>query len=348
MRTDDRSRRGLGIAVAILAAASTLALSRPAQAAIEGRWIAEFDEDRDRVQLTTKRGSARHRSTNSSSYPVSAFRGLARPASATPAPARFELARDAGSVVFEGQLDSSGGSGRFSFVPNPEFLREMGRMGYSLSEEEQFTSAMHDIGRGFIRGLEEAGYTRVPFDDLVSMRIHGATPEFIRELKALGYERLSTDDLVSMRIHGATPQFIREMRELGYERLSSDDLVSMRIHGATPEFVREMRAAGYDRLSADDLVSMRIHGVTPGFVRELKDLGYTDVSGDDLVSMRIHGVTTAFVRQIRELGFPDASVDDLVSMRIHGVSADFARRAKSKDPAVTIDELVSMRIHGRD
>ena len=59
MRTDDRSRRGLGIAVAILAAASTLAFSRPAQGAIEGRWIAEFDEDRDRVQLTTKRGSAR-------------------------------------------------------------------------------------------------------------------------------------------------------------------------------------------------------------------------------------------------------------------------------------------------
>jgi hypothetical protein len=301
-----------------VAAVLSLLAAPIAQAAIDGRWIAEFEKNDGRVQLTTKRGSGRHHSTNSSSYPLSAFRGLVRPASRTPAPARFEMARDAGTLVFEGQLDSEGGSGRFSFAPNPDFAREMERAGYSLSEEDLFTATMHDIGRAFLKGLEELGYSRLPFDDLVSMRIHGASPQFVRQMKALGYDRLS-----------------------------SDDLVSMRIHGATPEFVREMHAAGHDRFSADELVSMRIHNVTPEFARELKGLGYTDVSVDDLVSMRIHSVTTDFVRQIRELGFRDASVDDLVSMRIHGVSADFARRAKARDPGVTVDELVSMRIHGR-
>jgi hypothetical protein len=304
------------LAVAAALSLASLLAASIAQAAIDGRWIAEFEKND--VQLTTKRGSGRHHSTNSSSYPLSAFRGLARPGSRTPAPKRFELARDAGTVVFEGQLDSDGGSGRFSFDPNPDFAREMERAGYSLSEEDLFTATMHDIGRGFLKGLEELGYSRLPFDDLVSMRIHGASPQFVRQMKALGYDRLS-----------------------------SDDLVSMRIHGATPEFVREMHAAGHARFSADELVSMRIHNVTPEFARELKGLGYTDVSVDDLVSMRIHNVTTDFVRQIRELGFRDASVDDLVSMRIHGVSADFARRAKARDPGVTVDELVSMRIHGR-
>jgi hypothetical protein len=344
---DAERRTTMRIEKLAVAAVLSLLAAPIAQAAIDGRWIAEFEKNDGRVQLTTKRGSGRHHSTNSSSYPLSAFRGLVRPASRTPAPARFEMARDAGTLVFEGQLDSEGGSGRFSFAPNPDFAREMERAGYSLSEEDLFTATMHDIGRAFLKGLEELGYSRLPFDDLVSMRIHGATPEFIRELKALGYDRLSSDDLVSMRIHGATPQFVRQMKALGYDRLSSDDLVSMRIHGATPEFVREMHAAGHDRFSADELVSMRIHNVTPEFARELKGLGYTDVSVDDLVSMRIHSVTTDFVRQIRELGFRDASVDDLVSMRIHGVSADFARRAKARDPGVTVDELVSMRIHGR-
>jgi hypothetical protein len=315
---DAERRTTMRIEKLAVAAVLSLLAAPIAQAAIDGRWIAEFEKNDGRVQLTTKRGSGRHHSTNSSSYPLSAFRGLVRPASRTPAPARFEMARDAGTLVFEGQLDSEGGSGRFSFAPNPDFAREMERAGYSLSEEDLFTATMHDIGRAFLKGLEELGYSRLPFDDLVSMRIHGATPEFIRELKALGYDRLS-----------------------------SDDLVSMRIHGATPEFVREMHAAGHDRFSADELVSMRIHNVTPEFARELKGLGYTDVSVDDLVSMRIHSVTTDFVRQIRELGFRDASVDDLVSMRIHGVSADFARRAKARDPGVTVDELVSMRIHGR-
>ncbi|HEV8610329.1 MAG TPA: hypothetical protein VGS98_09710 [Thermoanaerobaculia bacterium] len=319
MRTKSRAALVRRIALVLALAMTTFALPRVAQAAIEGRWIAEFDQPDDRVQLTTKRGSGRHNSENSCSYPLSAFRGLVRPASKTPSPARFELARDAGTVVFEGQLDSDGGAGRFSFAPSSDFAREMGRTGYSLSEENLYTATLHDIGRSFLKGLEEVGYSRLPFDDLVSMRIHGATPEFIRELKSLGYDRLSADDLVSMRIHGATP-----------------------------EFVREMRAAGHDRLSADDLVSMRIHNVTPKFARELKELGYADVSADDLVSMRIHNVTTDFVRQIRDLGFRDVSVDDLASMRIHGVSADFARRAKARNPGVTVDELVSMRIHGRD
>lgn len=348
MRTESRAALVRRIALVLALAMTTFALPRVAQAAIEGRWIAEFDQPDDRVQLTTKRGSGRHNSENSCSYPLSAFRGLVRPASKTPEPTRFELARDAGTVVFEGQLDSDGGAGRFSFAPSSDFAREMERAGYSLSEENHYTATLHDIGRSFLKGLEEVGYSRLPFDDLVSMRIHGATPEFIRELKSLGYDRLSSDDLVSMRIHGATPQFIGQMKELGYDRLSADDLVSMRIHGATPEFVREMRAAGHDRLSADALVSMRIHNVTPKFARELKELGYADVSADDLVSMRIHNVTTDFVRQIRDLGFRDVSVDDLVSMRIHGVSADFARRAKARNPGMTVDELVSMRIHGRD
>lgn len=319
MRSESTSRHGTIVAGAV--GVFLFLLPRPAPAAIEGRWIADFEWSDDRVQLTTKRSSSGGHGnwTSSHSYPLSAFRGLARPSAATPAPARFELVRDAGAVVFEGQLDSSGGAGRFSFAPNSDFAREMERIGYSLSEENLFTAAMHDIGRGFLRGLEEAGYSRIAFDDLVSMRIHGATPDFIRQ-----------------------------MRELGYDHLSSDDLVSMRIHGATPDFVREMKTAGHDRISADDLVSMRIHGVNPEFVRELKRLGYGDVSSDDLVSMRIHNVTTDFVRQIRELGFRDVSIEDLVSMRIHGVTPDFARRVKSRQPAVTVDELVSMRIHGRD
>ena len=141
MKTEPRSARTPKIALAIALAATALVLPRLAQAAIDGRWIAEFEKDEDRIQLTTKRGAGRHHSSNSCSYPFSAFRGLTRPASSTPTPARFELARDAGTVVFEGQLDASGGAGRFSFVPSADFKREMAGMGYSLDEEKLFTSA---------------------------------------------------------------------------------------------------------------------------------------------------------------------------------------------------------------
>src|SRR5512143_2965519 len=139
-KRNGRRRLGTPMAFAVAAAISLVAPIRVAQAAIEGRWIAEFDGPDGRVQLTTKRVSAGHGSTHSSSYPFSSFRGPVRPSASPPTPARVELVRDAGTVVFEGQLDASGGAGRFSFVPAPDFGREMERIGYSLSEEDLFTA----------------------------------------------------------------------------------------------------------------------------------------------------------------------------------------------------------------
>ena len=43
------------------------------------------------------------------------------------------------------------------------------------------------MSRAFIDELAALGYERVPLDDLVALRIHGASPEFIRGLAALGY-----------------------------------------------------------------------------------------------------------------------------------------------------------------
>jgi hypothetical protein len=299
-------------------ASLVLPLSPPdiASAPIQGRWFLDFDRDAGKAQLTMKRGS-RGNWTNSHTVSLAEFRGLSRPSGSADVPAQFSLVRDAGTVSFDGLLDATGGSGRFSFAAAPGFAAAMAREGAGeLSDEQVFSAAIHDVSRQFLGELRALGYNRLAFDSLVSMRIHGANPEFIRELKALGYDGLSSDQLVSMRIHGATPAFIREMQSLGYERLSSDGLVSMRIHGATPEYVKELKDLGYDRISADQLVSMRIHGVTPEYVRGLAELGYKNVPVDELVSMRIHGVSLEFVKKMQALD-PRVSPDELVNERIH-------------------------------
>ena len=307
----------------VLATAALLGLAlllppATASAAIEGRWILDFDRDGGGAQLTMKRNDRWGNWSNSHGIELSDFQGLARPGSSTEVPARFALVRDAGIITFEGRLDSQGGSGRFSFVPAPGFAEAMAREGAGpLSEEQVFSAAIHDVSRQLVSELSALGYRNLGFETLVSMRIHGASPQNIRDLQSLGYDHLSSDSLVSMRIHGATPEFIRELKAAGYEGLSTDSLVSMRIHGASPEFVRDLKALGYEHLSADDLVSMRIHGVSPEYIRGLQDLGYRRLS-----------------------------VDQLVSMRIHGVSLEYARRMLAADPAVSADELVNARIHG--
>ena len=289
-----RSRVRFGrIALGLLLLTPSLGLrGDPAPAspdAAGGRWILDFERDGS-VQLTLRRRPDGHGSWSSSNdYVLGDFQGLQRPSSPAEVPATFTMVRDAGTVRFEGQLGASGGSGRFVFAENPEYVAALASMGYrAVDREELFSLAVHDVSRRFIHDLDALGYPHVPLDDLVSMRIHGASPEFIRELKALGYEHLTTDDLVSMRIHGATPELVRALKELGYPRLTADDLVSMCIHGATPEFIRALAALGYRDLSADDLVGMRIHGVSIDFVRRVQGR-LKNVSVDDLVEMKIHG-----------------------------------------------------------
>jgi hypothetical protein len=258
-------------------------------AGVKGTWTAR--PSGTHLQLELRR--ARERGTSSHSFPIplAELPGLAPGQLAGKADVRFELKRDAGTLVLEGRFQDGEGAGHFTFSGNPEFVRAMSGLGYSgLDEEKLFTLAAHDVSRAVIQDLAGLGYEKLSLDQLVSMRIHGATPEFVRELKALGYDRLPVDQLVSMRIHGATPEFVRELKALGYDRLPVDQLVSMRIHGVFPEFVRELKELGYTAVPVDDLVSMRIHGVTPEFVRLVnrKD-GQVPVSS--LVSMKIHGRT---------------------------------------------------------
>ena len=256
-----RPGRLLGaLALLLLLAAPSSRLRGQASESLTGRWLIDFEEDGS-VQLTLKHGARGHGNWSSShDYLVREFQGLRRPAGATDVHARFELRRDAGTVAFEGRLNETGGSGRFSFAPSADYLAALQTMGYQRPDGETvFSLAVHDVSRAFIGELEGLGYRRLPLDDLVSMRIHGASPEFVRELKALGYEHLSPDDLVSMRIHGVAPEFIRDLQGLGYRNVSADELVSMRIHGVSIDFVKKMKARFKD-VSADDLVDMRIHG----------------------------------------------------------------------------------------
>lgn len=238
-----------------------LGVPRPAPGqTLEGRWLLDFDGDDGRIQLTIRRSSSHGNWNNSSSYSLADFRGLSRPSGTVQKPVHFEMARDAGTIRFDGELDESGGSGRFQFAANPEFDRYWRALGYSgLGTDEFYSFTMHDVSRKFLDDLRSLGYERLPAERLIAMRIHGASPEFIRELKALGYERLPVEALINMRIHGVSPDFIRKLQELGYRHVPVEELVNMRIHGVTIDYVKKMKER-YNGVTVDELVNMKIHG----------------------------------------------------------------------------------------
>lgn len=310
----------------------------------QGVWMGEREGD-GRIQLQMKRRSQGEKEWSfGNSFPESEFQGLDS--------GRFEMRRDAGTIIFKGRFDGTGpgaqGTGTYSFQPNPEYIRDMASLGYRV-EDKVFEMALFDISRASVRELRSLGYRDLSLDELIEFGIFRVTPDFIREAGELGFKDLPAKRLVEMRIHGITPDFVRQWRSAGHSDLSLDRLLELSIHGVTPGYLRELDAMGYKDLSLEDALSFRIHGVTQEFIREMDGAGYAHLSADDLVSFRIFNVTLGFIRELAELGYRDVPADELTELRIHRVDPDFIREAREKEGRdLSLRELVDLRIQGHN
>src|ERR1700754_1640614 len=130
-------RRSRFAGPAMLFALITVAASAtPSPRGVYGRWLMDFDRDGS-IQLTLKRRDTGHNSWNSSDdYRRSDFQGLTVPTGAADVPTKFTLPRDAGTISFEGVVNDAGGSGRFTFEPNPDYLAALSRLGYAKPDED--------------------------------------------------------------------------------------------------------------------------------------------------------------------------------------------------------------------
>ncbi len=286
---------------------------------ITGQWMIDGSVVDGKVELTLRgsRGERGHFSS-SSMLPLEQLRGLSHELmNSAGANVRFEIARDAGTLVCEGYFKNGNGAGAFTFSPNSRFVSEMQSLGYAgLSTDKVFSMAVHDVTLAYAHDLRALGIDPVS-DQLIAMRIHGVAIEYIKAMQALGYDELSPDNLIAMRIHGVSAEFAGELKTLGYNA-SIDQMVAMRIHGGTPEFAKELKTLGYGSVSPDQMIAMRIHGADVEFVKNVRSLGYTPTV-DQLVSMRIHGVTPEYIRDLQARGMKNLTIDQLVSLRIHGI-----------------------------
>jgi len=166
----------------------------------EGSW--ELEQRDDRVRLEMKRGS---RGRMSFTIRPEKFQGLSEGSNKT-----FRLARDAGTFVFEGDIERAAGrlegSGRWYFEVSDGYNQELTRLEFDKpSKEKSFELAIHDVTLDFVRGLDKAGHRGFSLSKLVELRLHDVTTEYVQELAGLGYKDLSLSKLVEMQIHDVTP-----------------------------------------------------------------------------------------------------------------------------------------------
>src|SRR6185436_10785290 len=190
-------------------------------AEIHGSWTASTETAKaGRIHFNIARGNWQH---YGDTMKLADFRGLsdAQIHASVQTPVQFQLAREAGTLQFEGVFRNGDGAGQFTFESNPAFPSAVRALGVAFElkrhrqtpteESDLFNLAMTDVSTAFIRSMQAEGYN-VTLDKYLSMRLFNVTPEHVRELRSLGFRDLSAQELINTRIHDVSPDYIRKMR----------------------------------------------------------------------------------------------------------------------------------------
>jgi hypothetical protein len=190
--------------------------------AIHGAWTASVDLTKnDRIYLNIVRGGWQH---NGNTMKLADFTSLTPAAvtSDTQTPVQFQLARDAGTISFEGTFKNGDGAGQFTFAPNRGYADSIRALGVAFElrhrenksdEDNLFTLALLNVSTAYIKSLQAEGY-RESLDQYMRMRIFNVTPQFIHELRDAGYTNVPAEKLVALRVHGVDIDYIRKMNTI--------------------------------------------------------------------------------------------------------------------------------------
>jgi len=272
------------LSVAFVASVFSLKLS--AQTPATGDWSASLVDNESKINLNfglrSENGEKTNRHQFGQTYDFAEL-GLTREQVLRGGPARFTLAREAGTIDCEGSFQNSKGSGTFRFTPNAAFVSGMKSRGFDFEkatrtndripqENRIFAAAALNVTTALADDLATAGF-KLDIDDLFKAAIFKIDSNFMREMAATGFPNLSMEDLVKARIFKIDADLVKQANQLGFGKQGMEGLVKMRIFKVTPEFITEMRNEGLNDLSLEELVKLQIFKIDAEFIRQAKAEG---------------------------------------------------------------------------
>ncbi|MEO8361471.1 MAG: M56 family metallopeptidase [Vicinamibacteria bacterium] len=262
--------------------------------------------------------------------------------------AKFQIRRDAGTMMFDGVFRSGVGAGTYDFTPDTAFPGEMVKRGFdSPNSTEQYQLARGNIGFAYLDELNRQKYDRPTLAELVRAADHGVGLDYLRDMGGEGYKLGQIAQLIRTRDHGVTLTYIHALAGEGFKNLPIEGLVRARDHGVSPEFMGTMRAFGFANLPLEGLIRARDHGISAEYLRGMAEAGFQSLPLEQLIRARDHGVTTEFIKGMRQSGYGAASLEDLMRARDHGVTAEYAREMTSIGPErPSLEELSNARDRG--
>jgi hypothetical protein len=296
------------------------------------------------VHFTMERSRPGQREVVSTDMPLSRFRGFSLGMLEHRGPAKFTFEQDAGTLQCEGSYAWGRGSGSFTMTPNPAYVSELNRLGFSSPQEDEvYLLMIANVTLDFVREVHTAGIAS-SLRDLLDMAGHGVNQTYVHDLARAGYRDLRAPDYVELHDHGVDARFVEELKQAGYD-IPANRIVELHDHGVDSNFVRGLQRAGL-RPSPQELIELHDHGVTPDLLRGLHDAGFDTLPADQIIGLHDHGVGSEFVTEAHDLGYR-FTPGELIEMHDHGVDGKYLRTIRDSGMKnLTAVQIVQLRDHG--
>lgn len=289
-------------------------------AALSGDWTADLSTKHPgKVQLSFQRRTddGKYNNTMGETFEMSELSGLpADISTASRLDVKFNIIREAGTLVCEGSFRDGRGLGTWTFAPDAGFAAAMKSRGFgSLDEEDMLRAAFHNLTTKYADEIKAAGYDRLTFDELNRAATHDITTAYIKSLREAGYDHLTMEELIRASNHDIDAGYIKEVRAMGYDKQPLETVIRLRNHDITPNFMARMKSAGFGELGLEDLIRLQNHDVTPEFVAEIRGEGYNEITADQAIRLKNHDVDRDFIRRAKAQGYANQSLDDLIRLK---------------------------------
>ena len=290
----------------------------------------------------------------------------------------FNIDREAGTLILNGEFENGYGHGKFNFKANDDyskFLRDLGveevddkllLQLFISNSSKSFIRKVHNENNSldkqdliqlaiFVNNESKYENLKVVFDIagesldfnlMIQLSIHGVDKKYANEILEISPDGYSVKELISCKIHGVDQELIVGLEDYGYTNLTLNELTSLKIHGVNMDEMKEIQKLGYDELTVQEMVNLKIHGVSKRYIEELISFGYDDLSPNMIKQFAIHNVDKKHIEGIRSLGFSDLSANEMVQTKIHGLNPSKVKEIESMGfDDLSFDDLMKFAIH---
>ncbi|WP_207420734.1 hypothetical protein [Desertivirga brevis] len=176
------------------------------------------------------------------------------------------IAKDAGTMTFNGRFDGNEGAGFFQFNPSRDLESFLWSLGYtSLELQDYLMFYLFNLQLVEARELFKLGYVHTKHE-LLALASHSITVSYIRSWSSYGYDSLSFQNVIALKAVGARPGYGNGFKPLGYQFIPPQILVKMKALDIWPDYIQGFNAIGFDAIPPNTLLAAKSSGLRPEYV----------------------------------------------------------------------------------